>query len=284
MANIAAYNQLQNYANTNFHPEFARIGNIPQPQIQNPGESIPQEDGRVKYLTSMTPLQVKKALAISGLVVAVLASVGIMIAAILMRNDFIFLALLPTGIGVIGGVSLTIHYFNQLDLTSPKQRQEEIERIRSHTLTLSQINKRYGNFGHVVGYKLMGEAPQATYQRAALLSQQQAEADRIFAHHQAAIHTIYNRAIGPARAALANARDAEMMAGSTLLTTPRGYRLLPTLAAWGAARQTGYAEAELNNTIHQVEPTYQTAMQNLRRAYNEITQPIEPAFRQLALN
>src|SRR5262249_33821030 len=143
MANIASYQQLQNLSQLNYAPYFAGVNQMQQLQIPQLGESIPKKsDGNLKYESSMTPLQKQKLLAITGLILSLLASVGVILAAILLSNTYIYFALLATGIGALSSLVATVYCFNKLDFNSPKIRREETEAIRTHKFTLSQINAR----------------------------------------------------------------------------------------------------------------------------------------------
>jgi hypothetical protein len=231
----------------------------------------------------LTPIQRQKIIAISVLVTAILATTVVTIVAILMQNNLVLLGLIPGIGGVIGGIAMTVHYFGQLDLDSPKKRRAETEMLRTHKFTLSQINARYGNFDTVVVYQLMGEAPESTYLKAAHLCQKQAEADRIYTGNASNIQSAFDRAIAPARAALASAQQAESLATTTLVTAQPGYRTIPTVATINASYNSGYAAAQMQDTLRQVRPLYDRALQKLREAYDAVAQPLADEFMALSL-
>jgi hypothetical protein len=284
MANIAAYHQLQQLAQFNYPASFASIDQIAQPQIPHIGESVPRKiDGSLQYTSSLTPLQTRKTLAITGLVLFLLATAGVIAAAILLRNPLIYFALFGTGAGVIGSIIATFHYFERVDFDSPQARQEETVMIRTHQLTLSQINQRYGNFDRAAAYELMGNAPEASYKQVAHLCLKQAEAEFIYQNHLARVESAYQRAIGPARRAYDRARNYESMATVNTLSAPRGHRVIPVLISLDAAYERGRASAELEYTERHIRPIYRRALHNLQVAYRSIQSSLASTYRQVPL-
>jgi hypothetical protein len=284
MANIASYKSLQSLADINYKQKFEGVNNIQQPQIQHIGESIPKDqNGKIKYVTSLTPIQIKKTIIISILAASILtATATFILADSLMNNNFMY-GLIPAVIGIFGSIAAISRYWENIDLASPKNRQLETEMIRTYKLALKQINKRHGSFGTVVAYQLMGEAPETTYQQFALLSLKQAEADRIYSSQLSLIQNTYSLAIEPACQALGRARNAEFLAASMATTAPRGYGVLPLLATVNASYEHGNASAQYHHTVKEIEPLYQKAMVNLTRAYKAIVEPLADEFRQLPL-
>jgi len=284
MANIIAYQQLQQYTVIDYAAQFANVQHIQQPHIPLIGEAIPlKSDGSLQYVSSLTPLQKQKIIAITGLVLSILGLMGTILAAELLNIPLIYLACLGTGGGFIASLIGTIHCFNQIDLNSPKTRRKETELIRTHKLSLSQINRRYSNFETVAAYALMGNAQPASYWQAAHLSLRQAEADRIYASLAHQIHYTYKRAIAPAQQTYNRARNYESMAVANTVTAPRHYRVIPALIAIDAAYERRDASAQLAQTIDAVAPLYQHALQRLNHAYRAVTKPLSDAFLQLPL-
>jgi hypothetical protein len=290
MANIAAFHALQSLVNQDYVARFNKAVGIEGGTIPKIGGWIPYQRDPVghysplAYKTSMTPAQKQKTVVISIWVVSTLGATVAVIAAIVLRNDLLYFGLIPTGCGMIGGLSVTFYQFSQIDLDSPKVRQKETEAIRTHRFTLSEINKRYGNFSRVVGYALMSNAPSATYEEAARLACKQREADEVYRSCATTIKATYESAIGPARAALERARTAQSLAALTTAQAPRGHKAVPVATTFMASYEVHQASQQYENTVAQVAGVYNQAMQSLNDAYRAVTEPLELNFRQLPLS
>lgn len=279
MVNPAAYGQLQTLSTRDYRTAFTAVSAI-SVAIPATGGDIPLEvDGIThKYTTSMTPLQKRQAIAVAILITSILGVIAFSIAGKVTGTSALYYGLAPSSFFFILSLYLTYRYFSRIDYNSPVARAEETRRMRAHHFPPALINARYGSFDPVVGYALMGNAPATTYQSAANLCAQQAEADRIYQEMLVALDGTYNVALAPARQALQTARNldtATTVGGASLMMPDQRGRssVLNTVMGAGligaGAHQAGRAEATYEQTKAQVDTLYFAAYNNLVAARND---------------
>ncbi|MFZ0565091.1 MAG: hypothetical protein WAM28_02750, partial [Chlamydiales bacterium] len=263
--------------------DFNNIGEIfsSNPKV---GEFIEKDSfGYDKYEYNFTPTQKRRYLAVGGVALGLASTIAIAVSTLAM-SELATLGLVLAGTLLLGSGTATIHYFKQIDLDSPDVRREEIKNMRSHRQTLSDINNRYKDFDTVIGYQLMGDAPQRTYERAATLARTQAKVDEVYNKHLSTLQNLYDRAIAPAKSSLYRAQNNEDRAIIRRADEYPRHRFSNTLDLAISGYDRRRAEDHYRETAQAIDPVYARVKSKLEESYRKKTATLLNEFRQLPLN